>query len=58
MKIDMDNGFWWGLVTNGVLRQVMWSKNQPDIFDFQCSFTISSEVVNEVIPVKILPDIY
>jgi hypothetical protein len=58
MKYDMDNGCWWGLITNGVLRQVTWSRNQPHIFDFQCSFTISSDVDNEIIPVKIIPETY
>lgn len=56
MKYDMDNGMWWGLIKDGVLREVKWCRNQPATFDFGCY--LSTEHTYEVIPVKILPDTY
>jgi len=58
MKYDMDNGMWYGLIKDGVLHQVTWSKTEPDIFSFNCSFTISTDHDYEIIPVKIIPETY
>jgi len=56
MKYDMDYGMWWGLVKDGVLCQVKWSRHQPASFDF--GYSLSTEHDYEVIPVKIIPETY
>ena len=53
MKYDMEDGYWWGLIHNGRLKAVVFSKRTPDMFDFNVSFTISSENYYEIIPVNI-----
>lgn len=56
MKYDMNDGCWWGLIKNSMLIAVIWRRigsHDPNIFDFDCSFTISSENQYNIIPVNI-----
>lgn len=53
MKYDVEDGYWWGLIHNGRLKAVVFSKRTPDMFDFNVSFTISSENYYEIIPINI-----